>query len=1111
MLDIYKASAGSGKTYTLTLEYIKMLLGKRGENGLYRFYDNISSPHRRILAVTFTNKATDEMKQRIVKQLDLLSHDIAHAPYKKPLCEAFGCSEERLQQIAQTVLYQLLHDFSAFNISTIDSFFQQVLRAFTQEVGLQGGFDVEMDNSFVTATAIDRMLDDLDDSANNDLFEWLMHYAEENIKEGGSWDIYGHNNEKSSDIQQLARKLSSENYKKHRDGLLRKRREDFTAYLKTMRGLCTDYRNTLRTYALQARDAIADTGIDTELFTYSWTKRLDLFANPHAKFTTSDVIQFLKYATDREKWFAKTKIKKSGIDPEAVITAIAAPMASVVDCLGKPYTRYRTAIECSQHLYALGILADIDKYIMEYEQEHNTLLLSKTSEILNGIINQSDAPFIYEKLGTRIEHYLIDEFQDTSRLQWQNFAPLVAESIANGNDNLIVGDVKQSIYRWRNSDWRLLHSAFDSQRNPLFAHHNMDTNWRSCADIVTFNNSFFKTAAHLLQESLTHEISQSLTGDRPEPEIASAYAHLTQKTAPANRDTSGHVAIHFLKKEGSKSEDFYNTVELRIPALLQELFGKGYRMRDIAFLVNTNAEAKRIVEFLLALSAEGTSSLHDLRVISDEALLITNAPPVKLIMGMLRYINRPDTPIYELFLSYEHELMRLAASHGESKALAAYFEQRRQDQRLDTDLQEFIDSIRELPLFEMCEHIINYFSQFGYTRQYVAYIEAFQDIVTDYCRTHNADLHSFIAWWDAKEKRSHDNADSSFTIKSPDDIDAIRVLTIHKSKGLEFPVVIIPYASWQLNRESRTILWCSTRETPFDQMPVLPLTYSSKRLSDTLFARQYFEEKINSHIDSLNLAYVAFTRAIESLTIFAQLPPINKKGESTKSETIGDLIYKVITTPGETPPTDSEETDLSQYFTETEEEACFEMGGDRERPSTSQAETESPLQESTYNITLPGKRMRLRLKSTGITGNDARDYGTLMHNILAEIRYYDDIAPTVRRFVGEGSLPATDEASTVARLQQWLSLPETRQWYAPGITVLTETEILQPQSVFYRPDRVIIDGDRVIIIDYKFGNIERDATYRKQLANYMALVRDMGYRQVDGFLWYLSLEKIVQV
>ena len=187
------------------------------------------------------------------------------------------------------------------------------------------------------------------------------------------------------------------------------------------------------------------------------------------------------------------------------------------------------------------------------------------------------------------------------------------------------------------------------------------------------------------------------------------------------------------------------------------------------------------------------------------------------------------------------------------------------------------------------------------------------------------------------------------------------------------------------------------------------------------------------------------------------------------------------------------------------------MGGNRQRPSTPQAEPESPLQESAYNITLPGKRMRLRLKSTGITGNDARDYGTLMHNILAEIRYYDDIAPTVRRFVGEGSLPATDEASTVARLQQWLSLPETRQWYAPGITVLTETEILQPQSVFYRPDRVIIDGDRVVIIDYKFGNIERDATYRKQLANYMALVRDMGYPQVDGFLWYLSLEKIVQV
>ncbi len=1109
MLDIYKASAGSGKTYTLTLEYIKMLLGKRDEDGRYQFYKNISSPHRRILAVTFTNKATDEMKQRIVKQLDLLAHDITHAPYRKPLCEAFSCSENRLQQTAQTVLYQLLHDFSAFNISTIDSFFQQVLRAFTQEAGLQGGFDVEMDNAFVTATAIDRMLSDLDDPQNNDLLKWLLKYAEDNIKDEGSWDIYGLNTGKS-DILQLARELSSENYKKYRDSLLKKRRDEFTSYLQAMRNLCTDYRKTLRTYALQARNAIADTGIDPELFSRQWIQLLDTFANTHAQISSdTEVTRFLKYATDRDKWFSKTKIKKSGVDAEAVTNAIADSIDAVADCLGEPYKRYRTAIECSKHIYALGILADIDKYIMEYEQEHNTLLLSKTSEILSGIINQSDAPFIYEKLGTRIEHYLIDEFQDTSRLQWQNFEPLVTESLANNNDNLIVGDVKQSIYRWRNSDWRLLHSAFNADRNSLFIHHNMDTNWRSCAAIVTFNNTFFRTAAQLLQDSLTNDIKQSLAGDLPYPEVTAAYAHLTQKVASTNKTSEGHVEIHLLKKEENKKAAFYNEAELRIPALLQELFAQGYRMGDIAFLVNTNLEAKRIVEFLLELSAEGSSTLHDLRVISDEALLITNAPPIKLIIGMLRHINRPDAPIYELFLSYEHELMRLATSHGESKALAAYFEQRRQNGLLDSDLQEFIDSIQQLPLFEMCERIIDYFAHFGYTQRYIAYIEAFQDIVTDYCRTHNADLHSFITWWDAKEKHARERGDSNFAIKSPEGLDAIRVLTIHKSKGLEFPVVIIPYASWPLNRESRSILWCTASEPPFNQMPVLPLSYSSKSLSDTLFARQYYEEKINSYIDSLNLAYVAFTRAIESLIVFAEFPAQNKKGENTRLSTMSDIIYNVISSPGADTANDNEIV-LSQYFTDSESEALFESGN-KQKVSTSLIEGEQLSQESAYHIVPPGNRMRLRLKSAGITGNNARDYGTLMHNILAEIRYYNDIAPTVQRFVGDGVLPAAEEASTVAQLQQWLSQPETQQWYAPGITVLTETEILQPQSVFYRPDRVIIDGDRVVIIDYKFGNIERDATYRKQLANYMALVRDMGYRQVDGFLWYLSLEKIVQV
>ncbi len=1108
MLDIYRASAGSGKTYTLTLEYIKMLLGHRDEAGLYRFYRNIASPHRRILAVTFTNKATDEMKQRIIRQLDILAHNTTQSDYCKVLCRAFSCDEMRLQEVAKKVLYQLLHDFSYFNISTIDSFFQQVLRAFTQEVGLQGGFNIEMDSNYVTTSAIDRMFADLEDERNGELLDWLLRYAEENIREGGSWDIYGRNSGRS-DIQTLAKQLTSETYKKYRKSLLEKNRNDFKAYIKELREVKQDFLSTLRTYSLQALDAIADAGMVPDDFNHRWAAKLHLFIQQRATFTPKDIETFLKYAENRDKWFSMKKIKELHIDIESLATTFGVSLQGVIDCFGEPYVAYRTAIECAEHIYTLGILADIDRHIAEYEQEHNALLLSKTPEILSGIINESDAPFIYEKMGTRIEHYMIDEFQDTSSLQWQNFAPLVRESMANGNDDLIVGDVKQSIYRWRNSDWRLLHYAFDKPQNAQFVHHEMDTNWRSCAGVVAFNNSFFKSAATILQASLAADIADSSLSPQEQsvPEVESAYSNLFQHVAPANKERCGHVAVHLLELEKNNNDFFTTAVEERIPEMLIKLFEKGYRMGDIAFLVRDNADGKRLVELLLSLSAEGEGALRGLKVVSDEALLITNAPPVKLILGILRYLCNPEAPIYELQLSYEHEMMLHAIEQGESHALEAYFERRHNQKEQEEELQQFIRRIEMLPLYEMSEQIIEYFSHFADIHRYIAYITAFQDIVSDYCRTHSADLYSFLQWWDAKEKSASTNPNNGLTIKSPDAIDAIRVLTIHKSKGLEFPVVIIPYANWTLNREGG-VIWCSTQQEPFCQMPVLPLTYRKSRLADTYFAKQYFEERTNNYIDNLNLSYVAFTRAAEELIVYAPMPKPNKSG-IIGLDSMEELIYHVFNRTTEETHESLEEVCLSQHCTKENGGMIFETGADWSPVKRHSNMEIAP--EKYYKVVTPDKRMRLRLKSHGISGDDIRDYGTLMHNILSEIRYTTDIDKVVQRYVSSGELSVEKADETSQQLHDWLSRPETARWYAHDVTVLAETEILQATTIFYRPDRVVIDGDSVTIIDYKLGNIEREATYRKQVQHYMTLVKEMGYKQVEGVIWYLTLDKIVWI
>lgn len=1100
MLDIYRASAGSGKTYRLTLEYVKMLLGHRDESGQYRFYLNVREPHRRILAVTFTNKATDEMKQRIVKQLDVLAHDTEQSAYCSELCAIFACDAACLQQMARKVLYQLLHDFSYFNINTIDSFFQQVLRAFTREVGLQGGFDVEMDSAYVTAAAIDRLFADLEN--DQDLLDWLVRYAEENIRDGDAWDIYGKGSG-HSDIQDLARQLTSERYKMYRHLLIEKSGDDFKAYIGALRKLRQDFRKTLQTYALAVLDAIRELGLDPADFSYKWAVRLTVFADVRSVFGTDVVTKFLKYAENPDKWFAKKKIKELHIDSGILEQRLAPPLQVLIDFFGEPYLFYRTAEVCLEHIYALGVLSRIDKNIAVYEQEHNTLLLSKTPEILSGIISESDAPFIYEKIGTRIAHYMIDEFQDTSNLQWRNFAPLVKESLSNNNDNLIVGDVKQSIYRWRNSDWRLLHYGFDETRNPMYAKHEMDTNWRSCAGIIRFNNSFFKEASALLQKSLEEDIASSAltAGERIEPAVLSAYDDLVQHVSPSKKDDCGHVAIHLLDLGKKNKEVFAGEVDRKLPALLAELLAKGYRMKDIAILVRDNSDGKRIVELLLALGMNEETSLHGLKVISDEALLITNAPPVKLILGILRYLKNPEIPIYELLLSYEYELMSQPGGAGESDALAAYFDHSRDDSSIQTDLQSFVSRIESLPLFEMCEQIIAYFSLLGKMNSYVAYIEAFQDIVTDYCRSHPADLHSFLLWWDAKEKRAGEGKDSGLTIKSPDGLDAVRVLTIHKSKGLEFPVVIIPYANWPLNREGG-LIWCVPDREPFDKMPVIPLTYRNKTLGDTFFAAQYMEERMNAYMDNLNLAYVAFTRAEEELIVFSQKP------DKVQMNDMSDLIYQVVVSQSFVYKKDSF-VSFPDYCTEKEGDLCFEIG--REWMPRSRPDSASDDSSMMYKVVSPGQRMRLRLKSRQRSGDKLRDYGTLMHAILADIRSVQDVSVVVARYVRAGELDAAEAGDTESRLTEWLSRPEVARWYSPEVRVLSETTILQADTGFYRPDRVVIDGDSVTVIDYKLGNVERDKVYRRQVGRYMSLVRDMGYPNVEGIIWYLSLDKIVRV
>lgn len=1084
MLYIYKASAGSGKTYTLTLEYIKLLLGYRDEEGHYRIYHKSDSAHRRILAVTFTNKATEEMKHRIVSQLDLLAHDTDRSPYIGELERLFGCGRKQVRATAAETLYVLLHDFSYFNISTIDRFFQQVLRNFTREVGLQGSFEVEMDNDFVTASAIDRMYSDLSDDDQKGLLSWLVHYAEERIESGNWWSL-GSRSERKDDLRELAGELSKENYKLYRSSILSQIKDKtvLDRYLREMRRVKSDFESLVRQLGETARAIIERHGVPVDRFkgkSRSWALYFGKLADGRYDPPTPT---FTGNVDNGDNWFGKS-------DRPACFDTLYAElnpvMREIVASFGEPYTRYNTAVQSAKYIYALGILVDIDRRIEEYEREHNVLLLSDTAGILNEVINENDAPFIYEKIGTRVNHFMIDEFQDTSNLQWGNFAPLIGESLSHDHTDLIVGDVKQSIYRWRNSDWSLLNEGVQSRFRPSqYSERSMDTNYRSCARVVEFNNRIFGEAAERLQQELEREVAESALVDSGfEVKVRKAYADIGQQVSASNRERGGRVEVTLW--EADIRDDFCNEALSRIPDLLRDLQDRGYSPGDITFLTRTAREGTLLVDLLLRLNDENDDPHYRFDVISSESLLIKNSPLIGLLVGILRYIQDPSVELNRVMAVYEYNRLKTADTDDET-AVLSYFENRENiEQHLDDDFLQFVESVRQEPLFEMCERIIARFSRRENDRGERVYVQAFQDYVLDYCRTHTADLASFLAWWD-------DNEDK-LSVTTPQEQDAMRVMTIHKSKGLEFKVVIIPFCNWKLDHrtDKTNFIWCRTQGEPFSQIPVLPLRYSS-RLAQTYYATEYFDEKMHAYIDNLNVAYVAFTRAEEELHIFA--PALKNR---TKRESVGSIsaLLDVILFPD-----GGDGGDLH-----------YEEGSDW-RPAPKQpTEASAPIVlSSEYRSIDPGTRLHLRLQGKGVFGEGHdRAYGTLMHRILSGVDTLDRLDETVAGFVQTGELSEAEAADTLDRLRLWLADERVKPWFLPGTKVWAEREILQADGSFYRPDRVVETPDGVVVIDYKFGLVERPA-YKKQVRTYMELIGEMGYAQVSGFIWYLALGKIVPV
>ncbi|MDR0824205.1 MAG: UvrD-helicase domain-containing protein [Prevotella sp.] len=1066
-LYVYKASAGSGKTHRLAEEYLRLLF---------------SSPYayKHILAVTFTNKATDEMKGRIIDELANLVSG-RKSDYLKMLSEEYQYSEERVRKEALDILTRVLHDYSVFSVSTIDKFFQQTMRAFTREIGFGGGYNVELDTNKVLGEAIDSLLYDLESSDNKLLLDWLIRFSEEKVENGETWNI-------RNDIQSLSSEIFKESYKAYSNQVQIDiaDKQSMSDYKDMLFAIIRNFEETSRQIGEKGLNIISRFGLTVEDFKGGSRSPFGGFSKWANGTVGEPSNSFRLLADNLSGWYAKSTDPASRNKIEDAYPELNICVCDIISHYDNSLI-YQTAYEINRYFFTLGILGDVDKKIREYSSENNIMLISDTTELLNRIIDGNESPFIYEKVGQRVNHYMIDEFQDTSGMQWLNFLPLVRDSLGSGNRNFIVGDVKQSIYRWRNSDWKLLDEQLDKDfQTEGVIHESLDTNWRSSRNVISFNNAVFSIGAKLLQEAYNSKL-EDIDDAWLTPffsRITKAYSDLYQKIPDSHKGNKGHVKVEFIDTD---EQVWQNYALEQLPGQIEQLQDKGYSLKDIAILVRTKKEGSEVANCLLEYKNRYADSKYRYDIISDEALFVGNSKSIKLIVALLKYLHNPLDASLRALAVYEY--FKYSSRLSAEEALLKYFSDK---EDLPEEITAKLKHIRELPLYEMTEEIFNLFHGAMEENEHV-YIQSFLDMVLDFTIRNSSDLDAFLRWWDETGVNK--------TIFTPEGQDAIRIMTIHKSKGLGFNVVLIPFCNWEIDHKLTTILWCHPRSEPFDKMHLVPVKYSQK-LKNTIFAYEYLDERLHAFIDNINVLYVAFTRAKDELIVFAPKP---KKEEVTN---ISSLLWATVNSAGSSGDERSY-INLSEHI--DEEAATFEIGEDYiPAKKDKQPSMEEISVEELSSIPFE-KRVKLVLKNKYyFSDSGQRDYGTLMHEIISQVNTTKDIDNAIDKYYISGDITAGQKGEITALLHSYLSNPTVAPWYSGEYKVLNEIQILQPTGNIIRPDRVMIKDGKVIVIDYKFGGKE-DKKYIRQVKYYADQIRKMGYTDVKAYVCYITLGKIIEV
>lgn len=1130
MLTIQRASAGSGKTYTLARKFIYLFLTTTDYEGgprRLRHPEELREAHSHILAITFTNKATAEMKERIVEKLAALAADPAsYAGGKRPdymdvfTGPEFGATEEAVAVLARRALSVLLADYSDFNVATIDSFFQNVLRTFAYETDLNDSYEVELDSDYITSVGIDNTLSDVDRSrADSDVSDWIGRLMNEPAY-ASQWNIFQKKKKtkgKSAnvrtaygDLVRVSADMQKETFKEER--------EIFDQYFDT----CGDYTAIFEAYDSRFKAIFDAKYARWRRASGDWQKAADAWPDLVDKTTQGRLRKNSECAYPDLPVYSYASLLKKGsylsaksakLPGAEIYDAAAMEALNALEDLRNPSPAEKLWKIYRPALLLMGLLRTVRLNMKAFLDDNDVMELSETPLLLQRITQGSDTPFIYERLGTHLNHFLIDEFQDTSRLQWLNLRPLLEQSDSSGGDNLIIGDPKQSIYRFRDADVELITNTVPSDfPGHIVAGHRAteNTNHRSERRIVEFNNSFFRTLATQIDS----------TGTLGLPAL---YSNVVQ---PAhNKADVGYIEMHFpesVKDEESKAPEYF----AEFPELVQKLRSRGFRMRDIAFLVRRGEEGLAIVNTLIAYNASLPVDAEPIAFVSDESLLISSSDAVQIVVAALQVIKRgtrqyrTDTEATDRrtrAIDIRHTYSFFCSTHPDIEP-AERLERFLAEPDHTAPLWKMLARMQSPTLPAMVEAIISEYVPEELRRREAPFLAAFQDAVTDYCDMHAADVGSFLAWWRAKS--------DTLSITSPADLDAVQILTIHKSKGLEFPCVILPQISEDmsgLTSVRKETIWIKPQQLAADLPPLPPLlNVKVTDLADTPHAQYYNDELRGAIIDALNILYVGFTRAGTELYIYAPIP---------KQNVANSFYTKALNVLAEMRTAPAAPDMLPGALIKGPEEGPITIGTPHPyTPASGDDASEDPITIGTYAVgaTFPSLMFKEDpseddkadapeedegLEPPDEPDTDPRSEGNLLHKAMQWIRTPDDVERAVRRLYASGWIRRAQIDHYTKLIADALAKPEVSAWFAPGLRVLAEQAVLRGGYITRRPDRIVVDAEgNAIVIDYKFGSIRKPRRYNRQVRRYMNILRGSGaYKSIGGFIWYVSLGEVVEV